>query len=100
LGCPEPKKDSRFSKKPAGRRAFSVYANYKPNYRRKEMAASICPRCAKPFFEVVERKPADSNFKFLFVQCSSCGAVVRVLEDLNIGDLIHDLANKLGVTLS
>jgi uncharacterized Zn finger protein len=63
------------------------------------MAASICPRCAKPFFEVVEREPRDSNFKLLFVQCSSCGAVVGVLDHFNIGSLIHDLAEKLHVEL-
>jgi uncharacterized Zn finger protein len=63
------------------------------------MAASICPRCAGSFFEVVEKEPTHSNFKLLFVQCSSCGAVVGVLEHFNIGNLIHDLAEKLKVDL-
>jgi translation initiation factor 2 beta subunit (eIF-2beta)/eIF-5 len=51
------------------------------------------------FFEVVEKEPTHSNFKLLFVQCSSCGAVVGVLDHYNIGSLIHDLAEKLNVEL-
>jgi len=63
------------------------------------MAASTCPKCGNSFFETVEKEPRNSNFKLLFVQCSSCGAVVGVMDFWNIGQLIHVLAKKLGVNI-
>ena len=41
-----------------------------------------------------------SQFKLMFVQCVSCGAVVGVTDYYNIGNLLHELATKLGVRLS
>ncbi len=49
---------------------------------------STCPKCNNHTFTIQENTPAGSNFKLMFVQCSSCGAVVGVIDCFNIGNLI------------
>jgi predicted nucleic-acid-binding Zn-ribbon protein len=44
------------------------------------MAISTCPKCSNHSFEVQEFTPTRSNYKFLFVQCSSCGVVIGVMD--------------------
>ena len=61
------------------------------------MAISKCTKCDNTNFEVKIVDPAESNFKFNFVQCTSCGGVVGVLDYWNIGELIHQLAEQLKV---
>lgn len=63
------------------------------------MAMSTCVKCGSTSFEVREHTPYQSNFVLNFVQCRSCGGVVGVLDYYNIGQLIHDLARKLGVSI-
>jgi hypothetical protein len=65
------------------------------------MATSRCPRsdCTSTSFELKEIVPRGSEYKLLAVQCTSCGAVVGVLEYFNSGQLLHKLAEKLGVKL-
>lgn len=60
------------------------------------MAYSKCPKCDNGYFEVTENSPSKSNFKLLFVQCSSCGSVVGTMDYLNIGTLVKELENKVG----
>ena len=64
------------------------------------MAISTCTKCGNTQFEVKEASPGESNFKLNFVQCTSCGGVIGVLDFHNIGDLIHRLAAKLNVPLN
>ena len=52
------------------------------------MARSTCPKCSASRFEVSEQEPAHSNFKLMFVQCASCGAVVGTLDYFNIGNML------------
>ena len=35
-----------------------------------------------------EAEPKNAAFKLMFVQCSSCGAVVSSMDYLNIGDTL------------
>lgn len=56
-------------------------------------------KCESNHFELVEYTPQKSRFKLMFVQCGSCGTVVGVLDFYNIGNLIHEFAEKLGVKL-
>lgn len=63
------------------------------------MAQSTCPKCGGHSFELVENSPSNSKFKFLFIQCSSCGCVVGTQEYYNIGALIHKLAEKLHINI-
>jgi hypothetical protein len=65
---------------------------------------STCPKCDSHYFEVKENEPRDSNFKLLFVQCGSCGAVIGVMDYLNIGAVlqrqnraIEKIASQVGV---
>lgn len=70
------------------------------------MAESTCPRCGDHTFEMVEGAPLASQLKVMFMQCATCGAVVGVLDLMNLGSmlleqgrLISRIAQKLGVNL-
>lgn len=54
------------------------------------MAHSTCPKCTSASFEVKEAEPRNSSYKLIFVQCSSCGAVVGVLPYYDAGVLAKD----------
>jgi hypothetical protein len=53
------------------------------------MAMSTCPKCNNHTFEVQIAEPIGSAYKLLFVQCAACGAVVGVMDALNIGALLE-----------
>lgn len=61
------------------------------------MAISTCPKCESTIFEIRENSPRNSNFKFIFVQCASCGAVVGAMDYFNIGTMLQALATKLNL---
>lgn len=61
------------------------------------MAASTCGKCGGHRFELKEVEPTASNYKYMFVQCSSCGVVVGVLDYFNTGHLLKKIADHLGV---
>lgn len=68
------------------------------------MARSACPKCGATHFEAKEAEPVGAQFKLVFVQCKSCGAVVGVTEFYNLGvkldkmqRKLSDIADKLGV---
>lgn len=54
------------------------------------MAVPNCVRCGNDTFELIESSPLGSNFKFLFLQCSSCGGVAGALDYLNIGSILTE----------
>lgn len=71
------------------------------------MGWSKCPSCKNGTFTIEENVPSGSPYKLIFVRCSSCGAVVGVMDYLNIGDLLlaqnralKEIANTLGVSVS
>ena len=60
------------------------------------MARSKCGSCSSSAFELVEQdRIGNSNFKLTFVQCSSCGVPIGVMDYYNIGDRINDLEKRL-----
>lgn len=59
------------------------------------MAYSKCSKCDSTQFEVKENSPAHSNFKFFFVQCSSCGTVVSAMDYSNIGAKLNEIEKKI-----
>ena len=59
------------------------------------MAISACPKCDNTFFELAENSPIGSNFKFMFIQCNSCGAVVGVTDYYNIGETLTEIKQRL-----
>ena len=61
------------------------------------MAMSTCVKCGNSSFEVKENSPSKSNYKLMFIQCSSCGGVVGVMDYFNIGDFVVKIAKKLGI---
>ncbi|MDT5121819.1 MAG: hypothetical protein QOC96_1301 [Acidobacteriota bacterium] len=63
------------------------------------MAYSTCPKCNSHSFEMKEAEPANAMYKVNFVQCSSCGAVVGVMDYFNIGVLLRKLARALNINL-
>ena len=60
---------------------------------------SKCPKCEKSFFELVEDVPTNSNFKLMYLRCSSCKTVITALEYHNSGTLIKKLAKGLNINL-
>lgn len=63
------------------------------------MATTSCPKCTSSRFELKEHPVANSNYRMLFIQCSSCGAAVGTTEFVNTNHLIKTLARKLGFTI-
>jgi hypothetical protein len=61
------------------------------------MAISTCTKCGGHLFEIRENEPRGSRFKLMFVQCSSCGGVVGVIDYYNIGAEIQEIKKKLGI---
>jgi translation initiation factor 2 beta subunit (eIF-2beta)/eIF-5 len=59
------------------------------------MAQSSCPKCDSHSFEMVEGNPEHSNFRLMYIQCSSCGAVVGVMDYYNIGSKLEELKKKI-----
>ncbi|HHX4177520.1 hypothetical protein BWD41_16570 [Citrobacter braakii] len=63
------------------------------------MATTSCPKCSSTRFELKEHPVANSKYRILFIQCSSCGAAVGTTEYQNTNSLIHNLAKKLGFSI-
>lgn len=63
------------------------------------MAFSTCIKCGSTSFEIKENSPNQSNFKFMFIQCSSCGGVVGVTDYYNTGNIVIKIARKLGISV-
>ncbi len=70
------------------------------------MAQSTCPKCDNTRFEVKHAEPKNSNFVLAFIQCTSCGAVVGVMDYQNVGyhlqrqnEAIKQIAQKLQVSV-
>ena len=64
------------------------------------MASSTCTKCGNTQFELKEVSPRESSFILNFIQYTGCGGVIGVIDFYNIGELIHQLANKLNVPLN
>lgn len=62
------------------------------------MARSKCSAvdCNSNNFELVQANISGSKFKYHFIQCSRCGAVISVVPYNNTNALIFQLAEKLG----
>lgn len=52
------------------------------------MAEPNCPRCGQHVFELVEGAPLNSQLKIMFTQCAGCGAVVGVMDSINLGSIL------------
>ena len=59
------------------------------------MATSSCVKCGKCSFEMVECEPRKSKFKLKFVQCTSCGGVVGIMDYHNIGAALSRLSDAV-----
>jgi hypothetical protein len=59
------------------------------------MAKSTCPKCEHGRFEVKVVEPDGSEYKEVFVQCSSCGGVVGVMGYLDAGVLVQNQQKEL-----
>lgn len=62
------------------------------------MPAPSCPKCEKHDFELSESVMLTGggyNTKVWFVQCSSCGTVVGVIDYFNVTHRIRELEAKV-----
>jgi len=53
----------------------------------------------KPIFENITEMVTGYNYQLNFIRCAHCKTVISVLENYNIGALLHGLAEKLNVDL-
>ena len=58
-----------------------------------------CPKCENKSFELKEDTPTNSNFKFMYLRCSSCKTIITAVDFLHTGTLIKKLAKALNVNL-
>lgn len=63
------------------------------------MAKSACPNpeCKGHSFEAVEANIKGVDFPYIFIQCSSCGTVVGTQEAHYVGEILKEMADKLGI---
>ena len=59
------------------------------------MARSACPSCKSTRFEMCETSVAGARYRHLFIQCSSCGTVVSVMEYIYAAELLQQALNKI-----
>jgi hypothetical protein len=62
------------------------------------MPLPACPRCYKTEFEIAESdelRGGGYRTKVWFVQCSSCGAIVGVIDYFNLTHRIRELEAKV-----
>jgi hypothetical protein len=67
------------------------------------MAESACPKCSGTHFECVSIEPDNLRVEVSAIQCTSCGAIVGILEDEIISEAVcaqidtldADIAGKL-----
>ena len=71
------------------------------------MARSTCAKCGNGTFELKEQAPRSSTYELLFVQCTSCGAPVGVIEGRTISDMmirqnraLEAIAQHVGVAVN
>ena len=57
------------------------------------MAQSTCPKCESHRFELKLNEPSGSAYKFYFIQCASCGAVVGTTDYYNTGALLEKIGS-------
>jgi uncharacterized Zn finger protein len=62
-------------------------------------SGSKCPSCSSTSFELKEETPINSDFKLMFVRCTSCKTAIGVLEYFNTSYLVQKLAEKLNISL-
>jgi len=64
------------------------------------VATSKCAKCDSTRFELVLKDGiSGSRYKFNFIQCASCGAVVGVVDYYNIGAVLEKIGKKIGVDI-
>lgn len=56
---------------------------------------STCVKCGSHLFRVQQIEPTGSTFILYFVQCSSCGVPVGVMEYNNLGAMIEELKSQV-----
>lgn len=69
---------------------------------------SACPKCDRGTnFKLSTKAPKDSRFKLSFIECTSCGAVVAIMDAENIGAMLHEqnealkeIAAKVGASVN
>ena len=64
------------------------------------MSASKCPKCENTSFKLVTQEPADSRYKYSFIQCSRCETPVGVVDFFNTGAQLDGVSQQLNLVHS
>ncbi len=59
------------------------------------MAKSTCAKCGGQSFECIEIQPERSHYVLMSIQCSGCGGVIGILENINIGSMLEELKRMI-----
>lgn len=59
------------------------------------IARTQCGNCGHHSFQMSEVSPSGGNFKYFFIQCSSCGVPVTAVEFSYVSALIEGLERRL-----
>jgi hypothetical protein len=59
------------------------------------MAEPTCIKCDGKTFQLTSVKPKGASIAFNMIHCSSCGGVVGVVDQTDIGSIVDDLHDKL-----
>ena len=65
------------------------------NSLRPPMATSTCVKCGQSRFELHEASPGKAEFKFWYLQCTSCGGVAGLTEFFNAGAILKRMEDEL-----
>ena len=61
------------------------------------MADSKCASCGNTSFELKEAKIEHCKFRFNFIQCASCGAVIGLIDYNHVPTLLNQIIAKLAI---
>jgi|SoiMethySBSTD1v2_1073268.scaffolds.fasta_scaffold233682_2 hypothetical protein len=68
------------------------------------MPLPTCPKCPNTTFEMSPFEALGGHWKYQAIHCSGCGAIVAVMEDINVGSMLREqnaaierIAQRVGV---
>lgn len=56
-----------------------------------------CGKCGGASWELAEIEPNGSDWKYQAIQCASCKVAIAVTDYFNLGAMIQDIKDHLGI---
>ena len=81
-------------------RLSAILAGANQRQERDFMATTMCGKCGKRSFEIVEISPAQGRYKHNVIQCSACGTPIGITNFQNLGTLIDQQDTKISFLIA